>query len=323
MDASILENNFKKSHALQGFFCYTKNNMEGESTIAYEHKNEKLPRKDTRASFLVRVLFSILLLVIIISSIFIATLRSDKYQFSDVKVFGPITFSSDDVVNFTREYWSGHYFKTIPKTSTIFFSKDDFQKKLIEKFPVIEMAYITLPAPDVLEINIKEHIPKIVWCFMDGSCGFVNDQGILYARAPQFSDGVYPIFQSQSSNSYNDQLGKEVINPDLMNRFIELFSRLQSDEMTLSRTLFYEDGDIAFSIDTLFGFYTNNNAKLLGTVNQDDDIFVRDMFTGLTNDAFKKQFVSNPKDLEYIDMRFTGKIFYKFKSQEKPMEKVE
>lgn len=296
--------------------------MEGESTITYEHKNEKLPRKDTRASFLVRVLFSILLLVIIISSIFIATLRSDKYQFSDVKVFGPITFSSDDVVNFTREYWSGHYFKTIPKTSTIFFSKDDFEKQLRTRFPVIEMAYITLPAPDVLEINIKEHTPKIVWCFQDQTCGFVNDAGVLYARAPQFSDGVYPIFQSQSSNSYNDQLGKEVINPDIMNRFIELFSRLQSDEMTLSRTLFYEDGDIAFSIDTLFGLYTNNNAKLLGTVNQDDDIFVRDMFTGLTNDAFKKQFVSNPKDLEYIDMRFTGKIFYKFLSSQKPLEKA-
>jgi hypothetical protein len=92
--------------------------------------------------------------------------------------------------------------------------------------------------------------------------------------------------------------------------------------MTLSRTLFYEDGDIAFSIDTLFGLYTNNNAKLLGTVNQDDDIFVRDMFTGLTNDAFKKQFVSNPKDLEYIDMRFTGKIFYKFLSSQKPLEKA-
>jgi cell division septal protein FtsQ len=147
--------------------------MEGESTIAYEHKNEKLPRKDTRASFLVRVLFSILLLVIIISSIFIATLRSDKYQFSDVKVFGPITFSSDDVVNFTREYWSGHYFKTIPKTSTIFFSKDDFEKQLRARFPVIEMAYVTLPAPDVLEINIKEHAPKIVWCLPTKPAGLL------------------------------------------------------------------------------------------------------------------------------------------------------
>lgn len=295
--------------------------MEGEPVMIYEDKKEKIPRKDTRASFLVRVLFSILLLAIIIASVAIAILRSDTYQFKNVRVFGPITFSSDDVVQFTHEYWGGHYFKSIPKTSTIFFSKEKFQKQLLERFPVIDIAYISLPEPDVLEIHIQENAPKIVWCFQDQTCGFVNDQGVLYASAPHFSDGVYPIFQSQSTDSFIDEIGKEVIHPDLMNRFINLFTRLQSDEMTLSKTLFYENGDIAFSIDTLFGLYTNNNAKLLGTVAQNDDMFIRDMFTGLSNDAFKKQFINNPKDLEYIDMRFKGKIFYKFKSQEKLMEK--
>lgn len=297
--------------------------MEGEPIMMYGDKKEPIPRKDTRASFLVRVLFSLLLLAIVAASIVIAILRSDAYQFSKVTVFGPITFSADDVVNFTHDYWGGHYFKTIPKTSTIFFSKEEFHKKLLERFPVIDVAYISLPEPDVLEIHIKEHTPKVVWCFKDNQCGFVNDKGIMYAYAPNFSDGVYPIFQSESSDTYVDKLGKEVIQPDVMNRFIQLFSQLQSDSMTLSRTLFYENGDIAFSIDTLFGLYTNNNAKLLGIITQHDDMFVRDMFTGLTNDAFKKQYMSNPKDLEYIDMRFEGKIFYKFKSQAKPMEKVD
>ncbi len=297
--------------------------MEGEPVMIYEDKKEKIPRKDTRASFLVRVLFSILLLAIIIASVTIAILRSDAYQFKNVRVFGPITFSSDDVVQFTHEYWGGHYFKSIPKTSTIFFSKETFQKQLLERFPVIDMAYISLPEPDILEIHIQEHAPKIVWCFQDQTCGFVNDQGVLYANAPHFSDGVYPIFQSQSADSFVNQIGKEVIHPDLMNRYINLFTRLQSDEMTLSKTLFYEDGDIAFSIDTLFGLYVKNEAKLLGKIDQDDDLFVKYLGIGLSSDAFKKQFISNPKDLEYIDMRFTGKILYKFLSNKKPIENIE
>ena len=60
-----------------------------------------------------------------------------------------------------------------------------------------------------------------------------------------------------------------------MNRFTTLFNKLQSDTMTLSKTYFSKDGDIAFSIDTLFGVYTKNAAKLLATVGQDDEEFIR------------------------------------------------
>ncbi len=294
--------------------------MDTNSEMFYRDKQEPIPRKDTRASFVVRIVFLIVLIVIIIITASIAVLRNQRYQFSEVSVFGATTFSSEEIVQFTQEYWSGHYLKTIPKTSTILFSKDDFQKKLHERFPVIEMVYVTLPAPDVLEIYIKERIPVIVWCFQDQSCGFVDEHGILYARAPQFSEGVYPIFESESTQNFSEQIAKVVLDPQVMNRFIKLFETLQSDNITLTRTYFNQNGDIAFSIDILFGLYVKNGAKLLGKINQDDSLFVRDLNIGLSNDVFKKQYLANPKDLEYIDMRFPGKIFYKFTTSEKSFE---
>lgn len=293
--------------------------MEGEQIVLTKTKPPLY--KETRGSFLIRIFFVVVLAIIVLAGITIAVMRNQKFLFKDVVVVGTTTFHPEEIVEFTHNYWSGNYIGAIPKSSTVLFSKDDFQKKLTKAFPVIDMAYITLPSPDVLQINIKERNPSIVWCFSDTSCGFVNEQGILYAKAPAFSDGVYPIFQSQSDSTLESKLGTEIINPDLMNRFITLFNNLQSDTMTLSKTYFYEDGDIAFSIDTLFDVYTKNAAKLLATVGQDDDEYIRDLKTGLNNDAFKKQFTSNPKTLEYIDMRFKGKIFYKFTTSEKPMEK--
>lgn len=294
--------------------------MEAEKALTLGKIGQPKPKKQTAGSFIVKILFLLILMGVLITVGVIAVLRSNKYQFQSVDVFGTTTFSADDVIAFTHEYWKGTHFKSIPKSSTILFSKDNFESELKKKFPVIAVAYITLPEPDKLEIHIQERKPNVTWCFTDDTCGFVNEQGILYAKAPKFSEGVYVVFQSQLNDPSYKKFGTVVLEPAIMNRFTELFLRLETNEIGLSKIMFYEDGDIGFSIDKLFGVYTNNTSRLLGTFNQDDEVFVRDMITGLSNDAFKKQFIANPKDLDYIDMRFPGKIFYKFISNQKPIE---
>lgn len=294
--------------------------MEAEKALTLGKIGQPKKKKNSPGSFIVKILFLLILMAVIITVAIIAVLRSDKYQFQSVDVFGTTTFSKDDVVAFTHEYWNGVHFKSIPKSSTILFSKDDFELELKKRFPVISIAYVELPEPDKLEIHIQERKPNVTWCFADDTCGFVNEQGILYAKAPKFSEGVYVIFQSQLNDPSYKKFGTVVLEPAVMNRFTELFLRLETNDINLSKIMFYEDGDVGFSIDQLFGVYTNNSAKLLGTFDQDDEVFVRDMITGLSNDAFKKQFIANPKDLDYIDMRFPGKIFYKFISNQKPVE---
>jgi hypothetical protein len=294
--------------------------MEAERSIAYGTVQAARPQKKSKHGLAFKIVFLVLVLIVGICGAMIGILRSNKYQFKEVRVFDTATFSKDDIIAFTHTYWSGNYVGAVPRTNTVLFSKDDFEKQLRKKFPVIEMAYVTLPEPDILEIHIQERKPIVTWCFADNTCGFVDEKGILYARAPQFSDGVYPIFQSQLNDPTYKKFGTMVIEPSIMNRFADLFKHLQSDDIELSKVMFYEDGDVGFSIDKLFGLYTRNDARLLGTFGQDDEIFVRDMLTGLGNDAFKKQFIANPKDLEYIDMRFPGKIFYKFSSRSVPLE---
>ena len=310
----------RKNHALRGFFCYTIFIMEAEQTLSLGKIGQSKPKKKSAGGLIIKILFLLILFAVLVTVAVIAVLRSEKYQFKSVTVFGTTTFSADDIVAFTHEYWDKNHFKSIKQSSTILFSKDDFESELKKQFPVISVAYVTLPEPDKLEIHIQERKPNVTWCFADDTCGFVNEQGILYAKAPKFSEGVYVTFQSQLNDPSYKKFGTVVLEPAIMNRFTELFLRLETNEIGLSKIMFYEDGDVGFSIDKLFGVYTNNSSRLLGTFGQDDEVFVRDMITGLSNDAFKRQFIANPKDLDYIDMRFPGKIFYKFISNQKPVE---
>lgn len=280
------------------------------------------PQNNSRKSFFIRVAFIALLIIFIIIAAGISVLRNSRFQFSQVQVFGAETFPVDNIELFTKDYLSGNQFRVIPKSSTILFSKGDFESKLKKNFPIINIAYITFPKPDAIDIHIQEKKSVAVWCFSVTSCGFIDQSGIMYGYAPNFSEGVYPVFSSESMKTFDDFYGKQIIEPNVMNRFIALFTQLQSDDMKLSQTIFLNNGDIAFSIEKLFDNYPNDSAQLLGTLVQDDSIFIRDMTTGLGNKVFKDQFVANPKDLEYIDLRFPGKVFYKFTTSEKLIEKA-
>ncbi len=286
----------------------------------FEYIQPRKPIKKTRGSFYVRMFFVLLLFICLCVAGIIAILHSSRFQFNEIRVFGVNTFPVSEIKQYTHDYMTGYYLKVIPKSSTVLFSKDKFERNLKQQFPIIQIAYTTFPKPDSIDIHIQEKIPVAVWCFTDHVCEFIDQHGIVYAHAPQFSEGVYPIFQSVKESTSENTIGKQIIDPVIMNRFATLFNKLQSNDIKISNVMFYEDGDIGFAIEKLFDRYPSNNARLLGTFNQDDEVFLRDIVTGLTHQAFKSQYTLNPKDLDYIDMRFAGKIFYKFKSKNTPLE---
>lgn len=286
----------------------------------FEYIQPRKPIKKIRGSFYVRMFFVLLLFICLCVAGVVAILHSSRYQFSKIQIFGVTTFPAAEVEQYTKDYMSGNYFKIIPKSSTVLFSKDKFERKLKQQFPITQIVYTTFPKPDSIDIYIQEKSPAAVWCFDIQQCGFVDSTGMIYGRAPDFSEGVYPVFTSEKVDTVENNIGKQIIDPAVMNRFIGLFNKLQSDDITLSRTILLDNGDVGFAIEKLFGKYPSNNARLLGTMIQDDEIFLRDIVTGLTHQTFKSQYALNPKDLDYIDMRFTGKIFYKFKSKNTPLE---
>jgi cell division septal protein FtsQ len=291
--------------------------MESENFSLSENNYQSKPiQRPSRKLFFLRILFISCLLIFMMMAGMISLLRSEQFQFRSVQVFGVETFPVDQLELFTQEYISGMYLKVIPKSNTLLFSKTDFTNALKEQFPIIHTVYVSLDAPTIISIHVQEKTPIAVWCFTEHDCGFIDEKGIMYGRAPSFSEGVYPIFMSEKVTDFDIMYGKKIIAPEVMHRFIELQKTLESDDITLSTILLLDNGDISFSLEELFGQYPAERAHLLGTQDQDDAVFIRDMVTGLSHDVFKKQYINNPKSLEYIDLRFPGKIFYKFTDRE-------
>ncbi len=289
------------------------------SRLSSQNLSRSVPQK--KSLFLRFVFLGLLLLCVIIAGS-IALLQSKQYQFTNIELYGIKTFPSEEVDQFIQKYLSNNWIGIIPQSSTITFSKTRLINTLQSEFPIIATVHVTLPEPNTLNIYVQEKQPVCIWCFSHDECVFLDHEGIVYSKAPNFSDGVYPIFTSEETKVFDQYLGKSIIDPDTMYRFITLFKNLQSNDIALSQVKFLENGDISFAIEKLFGKYPESSTEILGTLNQDDVLFIRNIVTGLNHQTFKEQFKLNPKSLEYIDLRFPEKIFFKFKGKEKPLETV-
>lgn len=279
------------------------------------------PRKFLRF-FSVKGLFIVAIFVILCGGFILGILRNESFQITGVSVSGTETFSDQVISDAVYAYLSGNYAKVIPRSTTILFSKNTLEQWLKREFPIIDFAYVTFTEPQSIHITLKEKEPDVVWCFTGNECGFVDSVGVVYGRAPEFSEGVYTTFSREQSSTLHESLGKQIITADDLVRFKNLFQQLQSTDIIISRVVFLENSDIAFTIEKLFDRYPKDGVAILGTIGQDDQIFLRDVQVGLTHDVFKKQYLQSPKNLEYIDLRFPGKVFYKFIGNEQPLEKI-
>jgi hypothetical protein len=292
--------------------------MEANPTQHHERVSPHVVRK----GFSGKIFFlGFLILCLVIAGI-IAIGRSQSLTIEHVQVVGVKTFPVQDILDYTHDYLQQQYLQVIPKSSSLFFSKKTLGTTLQKQFPVIDLVYISFVDPHTIRITIRERTPEVVWCFAEFDCGFIDRLGILYDRSPRFSDGIYTIFSSSEIKNFDNYFGKQIIEPETMYRFDQLFNQLQTEDIIVSQVQFLDNNDVAFIIERLFNRYPQKMTPILGTLGQDDGIFLRDVFTGLGHEAFKRQYFATPKDLEYIDLRFPGKVFYKFFTKQKPIEKI-
>lgn len=277
--------------------------------------------RHTRGGFGLWIFLGILC-VMTIGVVAVMFSRKEVVQIDEVQIIGVKTFPEREISAFTREYLAGMKLGVIPRSSSLFFSKRSLQKTIQKQFPIVDLVYVSFVNPKTIGITIRERTPESVWCFSENSCGFIDRLGILYGESPRFSDGVYTVFSSEEEKVLPDFLGEQIIEPELMYRFDQLFKKMQNEDIVISRVHFMNHGDVGFIIERLFKKYPNENVAILGTLTQNDEDFLRDITIGLDHEVFQKQYTEKPKDLEYIDLRFPGKIFYKFTGKEKPLEKV-
>jgi hypothetical protein len=265
-------------------------------SVLQTHKADKRRQKVRRAILWI----TIPLIVFVVSSIVVLLLP--QLQVTSVSVFGNELVSEDDVLSIARTVLREHVLAIFPRSNIFLFSSAVLSERIRAELPLIATADITRSFGRDINITVSERETWGVYCVAtERDCFYIATDGILIASAPQLTGSV--IFRVVDMRMNGTQsTGDRAIEKDRAARTqqvaVWLWDRygLELREVVLGRE--FEDRT---------ELYTNEGWYIL--IDEQTDIT-----HALENtELVLEQRIPDRLELEYLDIRFEGKVFYKNK----------
>ncbi|MEI7513625.1 MAG: hypothetical protein WCJ74_03340 [bacterium] len=273
-----------------------------------KYRSAEVWEKRRRFARRMTLIFSISIILIVVGTIFF--LRAEAIQIRDINIEGTNIIDKKEIKEFVDASLSGNYLWVIPKSNTFLYSVKDLNNALVKKFPGIFSLNVGREGFKKVYIKIVERKPQALWCKNvedenPPDCYFVDTSGVVFAKAPFFSGNVYFVYKGDLGKE--DPLGAQIFTAQDFSEF-EAFVTQVGKKLNISivGVELKDQGD--------FDFLLSSGARIMLNKNISYD----DMFNNMDAVLKSKEFSSSTiNSLDYMDMRFGNKVYYKAKSAPK------
>lgn len=239
---------------------------------------------------------------------------------SDVSISGTQVLDVDEVRTKTLAYLDSNVALFYARGNTLIFSKKKITEFIKREFPrVYEVNDINLVGQK-LNIALEERRAAFTWCgnespvyetrFEKSECFFLDQTGFIFDTSPFFTPGVYLQFYG-GIDPNSSPIGQTLGTKNRMTDFNELVKSFETHGLSTHAVVIGLDGQNKFLLNnfTTTGDFTtilfNEDADLIDVLNK--------INFALKEEAFIEEFKDRSASLEYIDTRFSNRVFYKFK----------
>lgn len=271
-------------------------------TSRFEEKFREQRKRIHRRRFLKKIILFFLLLFVC-TSIVGWGLFSERFRIRDITLSG-FSRTSDTLARLKLEQeLSKKYAYVIPRDSLWMQNTRALEALLIESFPTLKKVDVRREFPRSLRVHAIEYDAWGVLCHGNNAkeeCFWIDRDGVAFALAPNFTGIIVPKINDERSQEY--RIGNTYMNPALMNLVAFFNERTMSDDTLQSLQFIIDAHDETLRMRTRAGW------DILLLASNDPEKSYRNLKTALSSEI--KDAVAN---LEYIDLRFGNRVFYKFK----------
>lgn len=272
------------------------------------HHEEYLRRKKKRRYIIIGVLVFILLSIVGLLSYLS---HRKEFRIVNVNLFGGVLVTEEDVQEKTFEYLGGSYFWLFPKNNSFIYPKSGLEKYLKDNFKRIDNIDISLKNFQRLSIVITERKHFAIWCQGlpvanpdEETCYFIDKNSTLFAPAPNFSGDAY--FKYYGLLTDAGPIGKEFISSTT--QFSDLAEFVdETKKLSLKPQYVIAKGGGEYVMKLYSGTDVQFDSK------QPLKKTLENLNVLLSTDALSKLDKGN-LPVDYIDLRFGNKLYYKLKS---------
>ncbi len=265
-------------------------------------------------------------------------------RISEVTLSGQVLVTGGEVKNETLNFLRGKYLWLLPKNSAFLYQRRALEVYLKEHFKRIDTIHISLTNYHTLSVNISERKPFAIWCDMlpsqftggapttthsattlasstleespvdtresvvestESHCYFMDSNSTIFAEAPQFSGDAYFKYFGLLDTNILSPIGHEYIKNTEDFSHMDTFVRVaQSLGIRPQYLVAKENGEYSL---VLFGggsIYFDTREPLEKTGDNLRTLLQSPVFATTTKYGLP---------VEYIDLRFGNKLFYKLK----------
>jgi len=238
--------------------------------------------------------------------------RFDRLQVSNINFTGNQAVSSYRLLQIVNEELSHNYLWLIPKKNILLFPSTRIEKRLLLDFPRLQMVVVDRKFPDAILIEISEREQYATWCeetaepseevgeVRVADCFFIDRNGLAFSEAIDFSGTAYVRFYDGSEG---DLIRKNFSSPYNFSELVFFLEAISKESLEIKSVRSISESKLEIEL-------LNNGRLILGGKNSLGQVF--NNLSAVMNDK-SLNFGSTSEALDYIDLRFGGKVFYKEK----------
>lgn len=248
--------------------------------------------------------------------------RFERVNIKDVHVSGNKIIDSENIENIVNADIAGHYLWLLPKTNFLLYPKDKIARDLALNFKRLKDITLTIDNNNTLEVKVSEREALYTWCGVrmeteGGSedCYFLDESGYVLDRAPYFSGDVYFRFYGPITGDVTDPMGSYYARDNFLKlvSFKTTAEKLKTHPVSMMVDTY---GEIAVNLSSS---KNGQNPKILLKTDADFDKLGENLHTALGTEPLKTKFKNNYSSLQYIDLRFGNKVYFKFAGDSTPV----
>ncbi|OHA88018.1 MAG: hypothetical protein A2653_01630 [Candidatus Zambryskibacteria bacterium RIFCSPHIGHO2_01_FULL_43_25] len=268
--------------------------MTGIKRISYKGRARTRRRKRKLA----KVLFLLFIAAVLAGGAVGATYLS-FWQIRTIEVFGVETISEREVMEIAENKISGKIFHIFPGRNILAAPLGLIEKEILFSFPKISAVEVSRSDLSALKVSIVERKPHALWCFeYPSSCFFIDENGYAFSEAEIFISGDYVVFEGSQETA---AVGSQFIPSENFAKIDNFISSLKTFELNPSKARI-ENNDVSVTL--------RSGPRILFSLSSDIEKTLSNL-ESILSDNNLSLIEGGELGVEYIDLRFGNKIFYK------------
>ncbi|PCI29747.1 hypothetical protein COB55_01580 [Candidatus Wolfebacteria bacterium] len=268
-------------------------------------------RLEQRRKTIVLIGVGIFAAVLILIGLFAWITNTERLSVVDIYISGNKVVAREDIRDLVESELEGSYLKIFARENIIIYPKDDIVASIYDAYSRIKNVEVSRDGLHSLNISIYEYEPFALWCGglideyreSEESCYFFDAKGYLFDRAPDFSGDAFIRYYGAISTS-TEPLRKSFLTPEKVAHV--------ADFLGLLETLFFEPISFLVTAENDYVVTMKNNVSILIAPDSDLLEVLENLQSVVSSEKFADALSDSSSILEYIDMRFDNKVFYKF-----------